>query len=134
MVIGCMVRLETSTSAKMNSFQALTKVKMAVVVSPGAVSGRAILKIIPVRERPSIMAASSNSSGMFLKNPRNIQIENGRVIAVFTKIKAVYVSSSCRAFIISNRGMRTITGENICTTRMLMPNRPRPRNLMRAIA
>ncbi len=47
-----------------NSFQAEMKVKIRAVTTPGMASGRTTRRRAPRRPRPSIMAASSNSTGM----------------------------------------------------------------------
>ena len=50
-----------TTSASVNSFQAWMKPNTPVATSPGASSGKVTRKNAPVREQPSIIAASSSS-------------------------------------------------------------------------
>ena len=70
-----------------NSWRQLTSMRtalvllflLAVAAIPGAASGRTILTKAEMREAPSIIAASSSSTGMSRKKPRIIQIVNGRM-------------------------------------------------------
>lgn len=75
--------------ANMNSFHASMKQKTAVAAIPGADSGRIILVKALALVQPSILAASSSSLGIFLKNPLNNHIENGSEKTVYEIIKPV---------------------------------------------
>ncbi len=72
------------TSAKTNSFHAWMKAKMLVETSPGARSGNVMRQNAWARLHPSIMAASSRSTGTPPTKPRSVQIVNGRTIAMYT--------------------------------------------------
>ena len=66
----------------MYSFQAWMKPKMAVATRPGATSGNTIRMNAPTRVAPSIIAASSRSTGTLVTNPRSVQIMNGSTTAM----------------------------------------------------
>ena len=65
--------------AKSSSLHEATKAKMAVAATPGAASGRTILRREPNRVQPSIIALSSSSRGMDSKYPTSIQTVKGTV-------------------------------------------------------
>src|SRR5258708_3980102 len=71
-----------STRANRNSFQENSMVKIAAETNPGAVSGSAIRQKAPIREQPSILAASSSSTGISSKKLRIIQMTNGKLNVV----------------------------------------------------
>ena len=64
-------------SAKRNSFQLYTKVRIAVAARPGRASGQMISRIVRSRLAPSTIAASSSSAGSWRKNPTSSQTVSG---------------------------------------------------------
>src|SRR3990172_5975232 len=66
-------------TAYKNSFQQYRKARMAVAAIPGIASGRLTRTNAPKREQPSIMAASSSSTGTSSKKPIIIQVLSGIV-------------------------------------------------------
>jgi hypothetical protein len=69
MPIGNVLTREScaNTSAKMNSFQVVTKAYTTIATTPGSDSGSVMRKSTPMREQPSITAASSSSAGIARK-------------------------------------------------------------------
>ena len=64
-------------SAKRNSFQLYTKVRIAVVAMPGTASGTITSQNARSRPAPSTMAASSSSPGSWRKNPTSSHTVSG---------------------------------------------------------
>ena len=69
-------------SANKNSFQAKIKQSIAVAAMPGLANGKIIFQSACIREHPSIIADSSNSSGISIKKARIIHIARGRLKVV----------------------------------------------------
>src|SRR6478672_2857775 len=70
----------------MNSFTQSENVKMTTVRIPGTEIGSTIRRSAVKREQPSIIAASSSSRGIVLKNPIISQVANGTVNDGYTTI------------------------------------------------
>ena len=67
---------------------------MAATTRPGAAIGITMRSSTPSGEQPSIIAASSTSSGTSTKKPIRSQIENGSANETYAISNPVYVSSS----------------------------------------
>ena len=82
-----------SGKARTRSFQARIKQNREVAAIPGAVNGNMMMKKVANLPHPSMLAASSNSSGKSMKKLRIIQVANGILSARYGKIKPICVSS-----------------------------------------
>jgi len=65
---------------------------------PGTESGRMMRRRAPIRDDPSMRAASSSSSGILRKKPRMIQTTRGRMKVMFTSTSPSRVSIRPRLF------------------------------------
>src|SRR5947209_12878949 len=63
----CIASVRVKTIAKSRSFQASTNANSATVTIAGVESGKTTRQSAPSREQPSIIAASSSSTGRLLK-------------------------------------------------------------------
>lgn len=71
---------ERITRARVNSFQDTRKPKTPVATRPGPSRGKVTRKKAPTFVQPSIMAASSRSTGTPSTNPFSIQTMNGMTV------------------------------------------------------
>ena len=69
--------MPVSTTAKRNSFQVAMKAKSATTAIPGAMMGMTTWTSARSREQPSIMAASSISTGKSRRNPTRSHTAKG---------------------------------------------------------
>src|SRR5262249_37275094 len=76
-----------NTSVNRYSFQDRMKPKRAAVTRPGAASGRTIRQRTPKCEAPSIIAASSSSTGSEWKKPRSSQRVKGTAKVAWARIR-----------------------------------------------
>ncbi len=123
-----------SVSARMNSFQAWMNANTAVATSPGAISGNVIRQNAPQREAPSIIAASSSSTGSAATNPRSVHTVNGSTNAMYVAISTGTRLSRSASRSVRYIGMTSASSGTICTIRMTSRYARRPRNRNRATA
>src|SRR3989304_9530012 len=97
-------------SAKTNSFIAKVKLKITTVRIPATEIGITTLTNAPNRLNPSIIAASSRSLGIALKNPIKSQVQNGMVKLGYTRTRDQRESCSPRLEITLERGIKRIVG------------------------
>src|SRR5262245_45559419 len=72
-----LVSMPVSTMANRNSFQVAMNENSATTAMPGAMIGTTTCASARSREQPSIMAASSISTGKSRRKPTRSQTENG---------------------------------------------------------
>ena len=75
--IMVLVSIPVSTTAKRNSFQVAMNENSATTAMPGAMIGTTTRTRAPSREQPSIMAASSISTGKSRRKPTSSHTANG---------------------------------------------------------
>src|SRR5262249_15263854 len=106
--------------------------KIAVATRPGAQSGNTTRMNAPARVQPSIIAASSSSTGMLATNPRSVQTMNGTMNARYVTITLISVSIAPKLSISRKTGMTSADSGTIWTTRIRIRNARRPRKPKRA--
>ena len=72
-----LVSMPVSTTAKRNSFQVAMKANSATTAMPGAMIGTTTRTSEPSREQPSIIAASSISTGKSRRKPTSSHTAKG---------------------------------------------------------
>ena len=102
-----------NATAYINSFQFVTKTKIAVVAKPDFKSGNKIFQNIVNPEHPSIFADSSSSFGICLKYPDNIHIAIGKENTVYGIINEISVSLKPTSLKIRYKGLNVAMEGNI---------------------
>ena len=91
-------------SGKKKSFHDEMKLMIITVPNAGLINGIKTLQRILRSLAPSILAASSNSTGIVRKNPVNMRMDNGIPPAVYIKIRDQSEFNKPRSFIKINNG------------------------------
>ncbi len=99
--------------ARRNSPQQVTKLRVIIAASPGALRGKTTWKNVLNDEAPSIYAASSSSLGIPLKKEIKTQVLKGIVNIRYTIIRAVQVSSNLKFLKRMYKGRAEAIGGNI---------------------
>ena len=108
-------------NANRNSFQATIRQNTTVAASPGFATGSTTRTSTPIRESPSIMAASSSSRGISRKKPCIIQTTKGKLKAVYTMISPSRELSRPAPRSIRNSGTMVTIGGSMRVDRIQKP-------------